>query len=189
MRKSPLLAAAAVAALTLTAAACGDDDDAADDTSAVTVAAAETAAPAATAAAADTATPAGTDGSTDTLPAVPTVPDVTLPGSGASPAQAADCQAVGQAVLEFEDSPPDPEVGEEISDEYKDAFRPAVEALEDLELETDEVQAAVDSLIDFGNQILDSDTWTEDIDAGAEEATTPLFNLCAATLAAMTTNT
>jgi hypothetical protein len=172
VRKSRLFAVGA--ALVLIAAGCGDDDDAADDTSPATVAAPATAAAPAESATAESAAPAGT---VDTAS--------TLPGAGASPEQASDCQVLFAALSEVISAtdPPDLNVGDEISDEYKDAIQSLVDALDGLELETDEVRAAVDSLADYANEVLNSDTWTEELEAGSQEATTPLTNLCAATLA------
>jgi hypothetical protein len=164
MRKSRLLAACA--ALTLIAAACGDDDDdaASSDTSTETIAA-----------------PAG--GGTDAAA------EPTLPGSGASDEQVADCEAVASALIDIGEGPTAPDVGEEISDEYKDALSGALESLEGVELQTDEVQAGVDALLDFGNEVLEADTWTEDLDEAATESITPLTNVCAATFAEIPTST
>jgi hypothetical protein len=163
MKKSRLLAACA--ALTLIAAACGDDDDdaASNDTSAETIAA-----------------PAGGG----TAAAEPT-----LPGSGADEEQVADCEAVATVLIDIGEGPTAPDVGEEISDEYKDALSGALESLEGVELQTDEVQAGVDALLDFGNEVLEADTWTEELDEAANESLTPLTNVCAATFAEVPTGT
>ena len=69
-----------------------------------------------------------------------------------------------------EGGPDDPEVGEEISDEYKDFLQGVIDDLEDVDLETDEVQGARDAFVDFGNEVLDSDTWSDELESGTGEA-------------------
>ncbi len=168
MKKSRLLAACA--ALILLAAACGDDDDdaASDDTSAATIAA-----------------PAGGA----TTPSDGTLADA-APAEGASPDLAEDCQAVVAAFADIEATPDVPEeVGEEISDEYKDTLRGIVDDLENLDLQTDEVRDAVGSLVDFANEVIDADTWSEEFDTSAQASFTPLTEACAAAIAEVPTST
>jgi hypothetical protein len=186
---------AACAALTLVVAACGDDDDdASGDSAPATNAAPRTAAaPAATAADAEPTTAGtgdpsvaaveggGAAATVDTgVDAVPT-----LPGSDASPEVVADCQAVGEFILGQGEGPDGPSVDEEISDDYKDFLEGVRDGLEDLDLETDEVQSAVDSLVDFSNEAVDADTWTEELESEGVEAFGPLNDACAATLSEM----
>ena len=177
MNKVPLLAACA--ALTLVAAACGDDDDdASDGTAPATVATPATAAaPAATAAAAEPTT-AGTgdpsvEGSGATVPPWPT--------GEIDPDVAADCEAIRTSFTEvLVDAPEDPAVGDEITDEYKDFMQSVVDALDDLDLSADEVQDAVDGASDFGNNVLDAEEWTEELQAESQEALNPVAEVCAA---------
>jgi hypothetical protein len=173
MRKSRPLAAAA--ALTLFVAACGDDDDAAsDDTSA----AATIAAPAGGATTPSAGTAAEGAGA-----------DVTVAAAGVSAELAEDCDAVVAAFSDIEAAPDDPEVGEEISDEYKDSLREVVGDLENLDLQTDEVRDAVGSLVDFANEVIDADTWSEESETSAQASFTPLTDACAAALAEVPTST
>ena len=94
--------------------------------------------------------------------------------------QAADCAAFE----ELNESLPDvdaPAVGEEISDEYKDEARSAIEQLEDLDLQSDEAQAARDSLVDDINAVVDADTMTDELQAlGASEELIAFGQICAA---------
>ena len=62
-----------------------------------------------------------------------------------------------------------------------------IDAVEDVDLQTDEVQSAVDSVVDFGNELIDADTWTEEIQADSQDAFTPLTEACAATFATSAT--
>ena len=64
-----------------------------------------------------------------------------------------------------------------------------VDDLEDLDLETDEVRDAVDSLVDFANEVIDADTWTEELDTSAQASITPLTEACAAAIAEVPTST
>ena len=143
-------ALAAVAALSLAVAACGDDDDddaAGGGTAAVTIAdSGDTASEPVGSEPGDTGSPTGAGG---------TVGDIT-------DAQAADCAAFGELSESLSDVEA-PEVGEEISDEYKDEARSAIEQLEDLDLQTDEADAARDSLIDDINEVIDADEMTEEL--------------------------
>ncbi len=192
MNKVRLLAACA--ALTLVAAACGDDDDdASGDTAPATIAAPATAAaPAATAAAAEPTT-AGTgdpsvaavEGSGTIVPGNTVGPVPTLPGGDASPEVVADCQAVGEFIQDQGEGPDGPTVDDEISDDYKDFLEGVRDGLEDLDLETDEVQTAVDTLVDFSNEVVDADTWTAELESQGVDAFVPLNDVCAATLAEM----
>ncbi len=84
--------------------------------------------------------------------------------------------------------PDDPAVGDEIPDDYKDAVQELVDAIEGADLETDEVQSAADSLVDSGNQVIDADTWTEELQTETQDAFTPLGEICASTFATSTTN-
>ncbi len=162
---------AACAALSLVVAACGDDDDASGDT---------TIAPAVEATTADTADAGATATSLAASPS--------LPGGDASPEVVADCQAVVTAGSGVVGEEPDaPAVGEEISDEYKDFVESVRDTLEDIDLETDEVQAAVDEQIDFANDILDADEWTEELQTQGENVFAPLTEVCAATFATSAT--
>jgi hypothetical protein len=153
MNKVRLLAACA--ALTFVAAACGDDDDdASGDT-----------APATVAAQAD-------DGPTASA------------GGEAVSEVAADCQALVSALSEVaEDGPADPAVGDEITDEYKDAVQSLVDAIDDVDLQSDEVQAAVDQQLEVAEDILDADEWTEELQTATQDASTPLTEVCAPTFA------
>jgi hypothetical protein len=186
MNKARLLAACG--ALVLTAAACGDDDDddASGDTTPVTVAAAPTTAGGATtpataaAPAAGATTPATDDGgAAATVAAAPT-----LPGGDATEEQVADCQLIAGSLQDaLANAPADPGIDEEISDEYKDYLQNATDELDDLDLSTDEVQAGVDSVVDFGNEVIDADTWTEELNTASQDAFTPLLSVCGATFA------
>jgi hypothetical protein len=174
MRKSRLLAAGA--ALTLLVAACGDDDDdaASDDTSAP----ATIAAPA-----------GGATTPSDGTAAEGAGADATVDAGGVSPELAADCETVVAAFSEIEAAPDDPDVGEEISDEYKDSLRGVVDDLENLDLQTDEVRDAVASLVDFANEVIDADTWSEEFETSAQASFTPLTDACAAAIAEVPTST
>jgi hypothetical protein len=57
----------------------------------------------------------------------------------------ADCQAVGEMLLSLENFPDNPEVGEEINDEFKGAVQSLVADFEELDVQTDEVQSAVET--------------------------------------------
>jgi hypothetical protein len=146
---------AACAALALVAAACGDDDD---------------------------------DASGDTAPATNAVqaeesPTATAGGEVDSEV-ADDCEALISALSEVgEDGPADPAVGEEISDEYKDAVQSLVDALNDVDLQSDEVQSALDQQLEVAEDILDSDEWTEELQTATQDASTPLTEVCAPALA------
>jgi hypothetical protein len=173
MTKVRLLAACA--ALTMIAAACGDDDDdASSDTTTAAVAAPTT--PAGPAEPAETEpTTAADEGSGATTSASG---GPTATGGDVSPGLIADCQAVLE-LLEAQDEPPDvPEVGDELSDDYRDFLEGVVEDLEDLDLQTDEVQSAVDALVDFSNEVLDEGTLTEELDTQGDEATVPFIEAC-----------
>ena len=83
------------------------------------------------------------------------------------------------------DAPDDP-VGEEIPDEYKDAVqgsstprgrRPADRR----------GAAAVDALVDSANEVIDADTWTDELQTRAGCRSTPLTQVCAATFATSAT--
>ena len=97
------------------------------------------------------------------LPCSPLVRCRRCRGGDASPEVVADCEVVGEFVQGQDEGPGAPEVGEEISDDYKDFLQGVVDDLEDLDLETDEVQAGVDALVDFANEALDADTWTDEL--------------------------
>ena len=156
------LALAACAALSVAVAACGDDDDDSTDEPVVTVADSDEPSPSA----ADTES-AGT--------AAETAPAVEI-----SDEQAADCAAFEELNESLPDVDP-PAVGEEISDEYKDEARSAIEQLEELDLQSDEAQAARDSLVDDINQLVDADTMTEELQAlGASEELIAFGEICAA---------
>jgi hypothetical protein len=154
MNKVRLLAACA--AVTLAAAACGDDDDDASGDSALASNAVATAAESPTASA----------------------------GGEIDPEVAEDCQALVSALSEVtEDGPADPAVGEEISDEYKDAVQSLVDAINEVDLQSEEVQSAVDQQLDVAEDILDADEWTEELQTATQDATTPLTEVCAPALA------
>jgi hypothetical protein len=108
---------------------------------------------------------------------------------GASPDLAEDCQAVVAAFADIEATPDVPEeVGEEISDEYTDALRGIVDDLESVDLQTDEVRDAVGSLVDFANEVIDADTWSEEFDTSAQASLTPLTEACAIAIAEVQTS-
>ena len=171
-------ALAACAALSLAVAACGDDDDdaAGGDSSALTIAESDETSPSP----ADTATDGteaddGADAtSADTGAATGDTAAIEI-----SDEQAADCAAFE----ELNESLPDvdaPAVGEEITDEYKDEARSAIEQLEDLDLQSDEAQAARDSLVDDINTVVDADTMTDELQAlGASEELIAFGQICA----------
>jgi hypothetical protein len=166
---------AACAALTLVAAACGDDDDDASGESTLATVAAPTipAGPAEPAGTEPTAAAGEGSGATTAVSGGPTVT-----GGDVSPELIADCQAVLD-FLEAQGDPSDvPEVGDELSDDYREFLEGVVEDLEDLDLQTDEVQSAVDALVDFSNDVLDEGTLTEELDAQGDEATTPFIEAC-----------
>ena len=167
------LALAACAALSLAVAACGDDDDdddASDDTTGVLVADTNSAGTDADAAG---ATSADTEAATGETAAAVEVSDE----------QAADCAAFEELNESLPDVDP-PAVGEEITDDYKDEARSAIEQLEELELQSDEAQAARDSLVDDINQLVDADTMTEELQAlGASEELVAFGEICAANAA------
>jgi len=172
MIKTRALAASAVLAMAAGFAACGDDDDdASGDTTSVTVDAGGDA----TSADDDSdTTAAGEATGTEAEPAAPSgsVPDDVT----------ADCQAI-QDLSESLPTADAPAVGEDVTDEYKDSLREAVEALEDIDLQSDEGDAARDSLVDDLNTAIDADTWTEELQAlGASEEMMTFGAMCAATL-------
>jgi hypothetical protein len=107
----------------------------------------------------------------------------------ASSELAEDCQTVAASLSDIEATPAAPEVGGEISDEYKEALRGIVDDLENLDLQTPEVRDAVGSLIDFANEVIDADTWSEEFDTSAQASFTPLTEACAAALAGVPTST
>ena len=158
---------AACAALSLVVAACGDDDDdASGDTTADTIV------PAAGADATVADDAAGTDECHRPLPTR------RRRRRRPSPEVVADCQAIFNAAPTIaDDVPDDPAVGDEIPDEYKDAVQELVDAIEDADLETDEVQSAADALVDSGNEVIDADTWTEELQTETQDAFTPLGSL------------
>ena len=147
------LALAACAALSIGFASCGDDDD--DDP--VTEAPADDAGT--TAAGDDTVTTtADGGGTTEPAGAEATQPPASLTGDDAE--VLADCQALQTALGEPLDAP---EVGGEITDEYRDQLDGARQTLDDLDLETDDAVAARDALVDMINQIAESDTMTQEL--------------------------
>ena len=174
------LALAACAALSLAVAACGDDDDdaASGDSSTLTIAESDATSPSPV----DTAT-GGTeaaDGADATSVDTGASTGDTAAAIEVSDEQAADCTAFE----ELNESLPDvdaPAVGEEITEEYKDDARSAIEQLEDLDLQSDEGQAARDSLVDDINELVDADTMTEELQAlGASEELIAFGEICAA---------
>jgi hypothetical protein len=173
-------ALAACAALSLAVASCGDDDDddASGDTTAVTVADSDETSPSS----ADTAS-AGTaadDAADATSADTGSAAGDTAPAIEISDEQAADCAAFEELNESLPDVDP-PAVDEEISDEYKDEARSAIEQLEELDLQSDEAQAARDSLVDDINQLVDADTMTEELQAlGASEELIAFGEICAA---------
>ena len=169
------LTLAACAALSLAVAACGDDDDdASDGTTQLTVAESDATSPAGT-----DAGDAGAATSADTGAA----PADTAAAIEVSDEQAADCAAFEELNESLPDVDP-PAVGEEITDEYKDDARSAIEQLEELELQSDEAQAARDSLVDDINQLVDADTMTEELQAlGTSEELIAFGEICAANAA------
>ena len=64
-----------------------------------------------------------------------------------------------------------------------------VDDLENLDLQTDEVRDAVGSLVDFANEVIDADTWSEEFDTSAQASFTPLTEACAAAIAEVPTST
>jgi len=173
MNTTRALAVGAVLALSAGFAACGDDDDdASGDTTSVTVDAGADATSAADDSADITAT-------TDTTAAGA---EATAPMGSVSEDVAADCQAI-QDLSESLPTADAPALGDEITDEYKDSLREAVDALEDIDLQSDRGDAARDSLVDDLNTAIDADTWTEELQAlGASEELTTFGAMCAATL-------
>jgi hypothetical protein len=173
------LVLAACAALSVAVSACGDDDDdSTDDPPAVTVADSDETSPtsADTESAGTTAGDATGATSADTGAAA----GETAPAVEISDEQAADCAAFEELNESLPDVDP-PAVGEEISDEYKDEARSAIEQLEELDLQSDEAQAARDSLVDDVNQLVDADTMTEELQAlGASEELIAFGQICAA---------
>ncbi len=168
MNTTRALAVGAVLALAAGFASCGDDDDASGDTTSVTV---DAGAEATSADDGGDATSADDGGET------------TAPMGSVSEDVAADCQAI-QDLSESLSTADAPALGDEISDEYKDSLREALDALEDVDLQSDEGDAARDSLVDDLNTAIDADTWTEELQAlGASEELTTFGAMCAAALA------
>jgi len=163
MIKTRALAASAVLAMAAGFAACGDDDDASGDTTSVTVV-------------------AGADATSADATSADDGAEATAPMGSVSEDVAADCQAI-QDLSESLSTADAPAVGEAVTDEYKDSLREAVEALEDIDLQSDEGDAARDSLVDDLNTAIDADTWTEELQAlGASEEMTTFGAMCAAAL-------
>ena len=164
-------ALAACATLSLAIAACGDDDDDASGDGAGSEPAAVT-------------VDDGDETSPSPVDSAPAETGAPTEDSGTaveiSEEQAADCDAFE----ELNESLPDvevPAVGEEVDDEYKDDARSAIEQLEELDLQSDEAQAARDSLIDDINAVIDADTMTEELAAlGASEELIAFGEICAA---------
>ena len=93
---------------------------------------------------------------------------------------AADCTNIFDQLQGFdEEAPEDPEVGDELTDEYKDFLQSAIDQIEDVDVETDEVQAGVDSFVEFAEEVIDSDTWTEELETRSATAIEPLGTACA----------
>ncbi len=49
------------------------------------------------------------------------------------------------------------------------------------------MQSAVDSVVESGNELIDADTWTEELQTDSQDAFTPLTQVCAATFATSAT--
>lgn len=164
MIKTRALAASAVLAMAAGFAACGDDDDdASGDTTSVTVV-------------------AGADATSADATSADDEAEATAPMGSVPEDVAADCQAI-QDLSESLSTADAPAVGEAVTDEYKDSLREAVEALEDIDLQSDEGDAARDSLVDDLNTAIDADTWTEELQAlGASEEMTTFGAMCAEAL-------
>lgn len=129
-------ALAACAALAITIAACGDDDGTAPD---------------------DT-TPAGTADAGQGTAGMVSPPE----SMAVSDDVVADCQMFESLV----DGLPEidaPAVGEEISDDYRDAIRGSADGIEVLDLVSDEGRAARDSLVEGLDAVADADTMTEEL--------------------------
>jgi hypothetical protein len=110
-------------------------------------------------------------------------------GAASDDTNVEDCNVVLAAFSDIEVTSDAPEVGEEISDVYKDTLREVVDNLENLDLQSDEVRAAVASLIDFANEVIDADTWSEEFETSAPASLTPLTEACAAAVAGTPTGT
>ena len=161
MKKS--LALAACAAISISFAACGDDDDdAAGDTTAATVAVAtESPAEAGTEAPAGATDTAATDTAatgTAATDGAATQPPVSLTGDDAE--LLADCNVMQSAFAASPDITT-PEVGDELTDEYRDFANEQIQLLDDLDLQTDEAKDARDALLDAVRASLEEDTYTE----------------------------
>ena len=150
------LALAACAALSLAVAACGDDDDDASGatTELTTAEVADTAADDSDAS--DTA--AETDASGD---ADATEPPASVSGEDAD--LLADCTEM-QTVFAESTGPDTPEIGDEITDEYRDAVNEQIGLIEDVDLNTDLAQDAREALVDWAREQLEGDTYTEEMD-------------------------
>ncbi len=180
MKKSRAFAAGAVLALALGAAACGDDDDdASGGTTALTAAANDSGTEPA-----DAATTPAEDGTATTSASEDTAggTEATVASVSVPEDVAADCEAfteLGASLSTVET----PEVGDEISDEYRDSLHEAIDALEGLDLESDEGKDARDSLVDDLNTAADADTWTEELQAlGSSEEMVTFGTMCASQL-------
>jgi hypothetical protein len=166
---------AACATLALLAAACGDDDDGSGGTSPEPV----SASPTPTSAAARVATQP---------PAQPEPPRAVSSEGGSVEASSdidADCQTVGTALLSLGAFPENPEVGDQISDEFKAAVQSAVDDFEGLDLQTDEVQSAVGSFVSYLDRILAADSWTEELANPSDNPGGPLREICGPTFTEM----
>lgn len=184
MKKPTALATCAVLAITF--AACGDDD-ASDDTTALTVpAGAELTTPAtADASGAGDATVAPLDATVATLGGA--TDSAGADAAESSPASvpdgvAADCEEIAGTIG---DEPPDqPEIGNEISDDFKDFIRATIDDLEALDLESDEGEAARDSFVEDLNTLADADTMTEELsNLGQSDEIAAFDALCSSALA------
>lgn len=154
------LALVTAAAITFGLAACGDDDDdaAGDDATLPPVELnGDTAAEA----------PAGTEARA-------------AEGTGAGDDVAADCETLLQAFTELEaEELPDPQPGEELTDEQREASQTAAEALRDLDLQSDEVQEVRDVLAGLFEDIAGAASYTEEMNEQANAALEPFTDLCA----------
>ena len=175
-------AVAACAVLSLAVAACGDDDDDAatgDSTELTTPDLAGTAA-------ADSAAADETVADETVADTAPTASDgageATEAAADITEEQAADCAAF-EELYQSLPAIDAPDVGEELTDDYKDEARSAIEQLEDLDLQSDEGRAARESLVDDMNELLDADTMTEELQTlGASDEIVTFGQICASSL-------
>jgi hypothetical protein len=109
-------------------------------------------------------------------------------GATTDEASADDCRVVLAALADIGVTPAAPEVGEEISDDYKDTLRGIVDHLESVDVQSGEVSAAVASLVGFADEVIAAATWSQEFETSAQASLTPLTEVCAAALEAAPTS-